>query len=431
MHSSASAPATACPSRGPLPRATVFYGHTVVRAAFVIALFGWGIGFYGPPVFLYAVVARTGWPLAAVSAAVTLHFLWGAAVVACLPWIHRRVGLAATTAGGAMALALGAVGWAVASQPWQLALAALLTGGGWVPLGAAGINAIVSPWFARQRPMALAKAYNGASMGGMLLSPLWVALIGAFGFAAAAAAVGLAMLAVVLPLAWRVLPQTPAARGESVDGAPGDAAAPAPVPLGGHAVPPARLWRNRAFITLASAMALSLFAQIGLVAQLLSLLAPAMGAQAAGWMMALATGCGMGGRLVMARLLGPATDRRVAASAGYAIQALGTGALLLAAPGQWLLIVPGMVLFGLGIGNATSLPPLIAQAEFARDTVPRVVARCVALSQGLYAFAPAVLALLLVRGGGPAVLGMGTQAFFGAVLGIQAMAIACMLAGRR
>lgn len=429
MHS----PSPSFPSRGPLPRTTAFYGPTVVRTAFVIALFGWGVGFYGPPVFLYAVVARTGWPLAGVSAAVTLHFLWGAAVVACLPWIHRRVGIAAATAGGAMALALGAWGWAVASQPWQLALAALLTGGGWVPLGAAGINAIVSPWFARQRPMALAKAYNGASVGGMLLSPLWVALIGAFGFAAATAMVGLAMLAVVLPLAWRVLPQTPAARGEGVDGEPGGAAtAPAPVPLGGHAAPPApRLWLDRAFITLAGAMALSLFAQIGLVAQLLSLLAPAMGAQAAGGMMALATGCGMAGRLVMARLLRPATDRRVAASAGYAVQALGTGALLLAAPGQWLLIVPGVVLFGLGIGNATSLPPLIAQAEFARDMVPRVVARCVALSQGLYAFAPAVLALLLVQGHAAVSLGVGTQTFFGAVLGIQALAIACMLAGRR
>ena len=28
--------------------------------------------------------------------------------------------------------------------------------GGWVPLGAAGINAIIAPWFAKKRPMALA-----------------------------------------------------------------------------------------------------------------------------------------------------------------------------------------------------------------------------------------------------------------------------------
>jgi hypothetical protein len=29
----------------------VFYGWRVVGAAFVLAVFGWGVGFYGPPVF--------------------------------------------------------------------------------------------------------------------------------------------------------------------------------------------------------------------------------------------------------------------------------------------------------------------------------------------------------------------------------------------
>lgn len=50
----------------PMP-ARAFHGTAVVRAAFLIALFGGGTGFYGPPVFLHAVVLRTGWPLALVS----------------------------------------------------------------------------------------------------------------------------------------------------------------------------------------------------------------------------------------------------------------------------------------------------------------------------------------------------------------------------
>ena len=33
-----------------------FFGPWVVRSAFVLAVFGWGMGFYGPPVFLHAVV---------------------------------------------------------------------------------------------------------------------------------------------------------------------------------------------------------------------------------------------------------------------------------------------------------------------------------------------------------------------------------------
>jgi hypothetical protein len=38
-----------------------FYGWRVVAGAFVLAVFGWGMGFYGPPVFLHAVQeARDG-----------------------------------------------------------------------------------------------------------------------------------------------------------------------------------------------------------------------------------------------------------------------------------------------------------------------------------------------------------------------------------
>src|SRR5690606_16367235 len=57
-----------------------FYGWTVVRAAFVLAALGWGLGFYAPPVFLGVIRESTGWPLGVISAAVTAHFLVGALV---------------------------------------------------------------------------------------------------------------------------------------------------------------------------------------------------------------------------------------------------------------------------------------------------------------------------------------------------------------
>src|SRR4051812_34935339 len=54
-----------------------FFGWRVVWAAFVVAVFGWGLGFYGPPIYLEAVRAARGWPVALVSGAVTVHFLAG------------------------------------------------------------------------------------------------------------------------------------------------------------------------------------------------------------------------------------------------------------------------------------------------------------------------------------------------------------------
>ena len=112
-----------------------FYGWTVVAAAFVVAIFGWGIGFYGPPIFLKAVQDTRGWPVALVSAAITLHFLVGAVAVANMPKLYGLFGLPRVTVAGAVCLALGVAGWACAAEPWQLFVATLFSGAGWVALG--------------------------------------------------------------------------------------------------------------------------------------------------------------------------------------------------------------------------------------------------------------------------------------------------------
>ncbi|MCZ8286543.1 MAG: MFS transporter, partial [Bacteroidia bacterium] len=287
-------------------------------------------------------------------------------------------------------------------------------------------------WFIRGRPLALAKAYNGASLGGVIFSPLWGALIAAVGFTAATVLVGGAMLAVVGCLCFYVITQTPDRMGQRPDGdAPG---APARTITAAHAkpLPGHLLWRDRSFRTLAAAMALSLFAQAGLITHLYSLLVSAVGTQAAGLAMALATACAIGGRTVVGKFMPAGADRRVVASVSYAVQIAGSLLLACAAEHQTALILLGVVLFGVGIGNATSLPPLVAQVEFVKEDVPRVVALIVAMSQGLWALAPATFALLLVTGNGsPAHLGAGTGHYFGATVLLQLAAIACMLGGRK
>jgi MFS family permease len=409
-------------SRQPVPISN-FYGPTVVRAAFVLAMFGWGLGFYGPPIYLHAVLASTQWPVVLVSGAVTLHFLVGAVVVAQLPRLHKRLGLAQTVVLGALATAFGIMGWALAAQPWQLLLAACLSGAGWVTMGAAAINAIIAPWYARGRSMALAKAYNGASIGGVVFLPLWSLLIGQWGFAWAALCVGVLMLCVVSALAVRVVGQTPEHLGQCADGvadvAPTQILVAGPPRLSGNA-----LWHSRAFLTLAFGMAAGLFAQIGLLAHLYAHLVPAMGTQTAGLAMAFATACAIAGRLGLVRCMPANANWRVLACLSYGVQIAG-GLLLLAAAGTqlwpfWL----GLALFGAGIGNATSLPPLIAQQEFAREDTQRVVALIVAMAQASYAFAPLCFSFLL-----GAQLG-AQKAFFGCAILVQFLAMVGFLAGR-
>ncbi|BBP65614.1 hypothetical protein PHLH5_31550 [Pseudomonas sp. Cab53] len=109
--------------------------------------------------------------------------------------------------------------------------------------------------------------------------------------------------------------------------------------------------------------------------------------------MGLATASAMGGRYIAARLMTQGMNRRLLACLGYVIQMLGTLMLLgldLHPSVAWMAVV----LIGSGIGNATSLPPLIAQTEFSREQTARVIALMVAISQATYAFAPASFGLV-------------------------------------
>ncbi|MEZ5854203.1 MAG: MFS transporter [Hyphomicrobiaceae bacterium] len=408
-----------------------FFGWRVVAAAFLLAFFGWGFGFYGPPVFLHAVRESRGWSVALISAAITTHYLVGALTVANLPAIYARFGHAAVTMAAALCLGLGFWGWAVAFEPWQLFAATILSGSGWAATSAAGVNAIISPWFVSRRVAALGLAYNGASIGGLIFSPLWVALIGALTFPVAVGAVGAVMIVVVWLLAALVFAHTPESLRQTPDGAaPGEPAATVTKawvrPLPGRA-----LRKNRQLLTLAAGMALGLFAQIGLVSHLFSLLVPALGARDAGILMGVATGLAMAGRMIVPWLMPANADRRVAASINYAIQILGSLALLAADGDHVPLLLVGTVLFGFGIGNATSLPPLIAQVEFVKEDVGRAVALIVATSQAVYAFSPAFLGLLRDYSFAANAQPGAAPLLFAATALVQALAIAAILAGRR
>ncbi|WP_454687972.1 MFS transporter [Achromobacter aloeverae] len=429
-----------------------FFGTRVIAATFVLAVFGWGVGFYGPPVFLQSVVRRGAADVAWASAAVTWHFVLGAFVVANLPRLYRRAGVPRVTVLGAVVLALGVYGWGIAATPAQLFLAATLSGAGWVTMGAAAVNALIAPWYVARRPSALGTAYNGASLGGVVFSPLWVLLIGVMGLDGAAMVVGVAMVGTMAWLAAAVFRHTPASKGQYPDGVyagagqDGGVTASPPAATGssgtadaangdgvGVQAPPAPLtdtWKDRRFLTLCAGMALGLFAQIGLIAHLFSLLAPVMGEKAAGFAMGLCTACAIFGRIAVGRLMPPGTDRRRVAAIAYGLQAAGVLALLMSVwlPAQEGALVgvlrwAGLLLFGSGIGNATSLPPLIAQTEFTRADAQRVIPLIVAVSQGTYAFAPALFGLLRDLG--------GAAWLFPVAAAVQLAAIAALLAYSR
>src|SRR5262249_52496993 len=316
--------------------------------------------------------------------------------------------------------------------PWQLLLATVISGAGWAALGGAAINAIVAPWFVRARPAALSTAYNGASIGGVIFSPLWVAAIDLFGFPLATAIIGTITAVTVWLLAERVVSRTPQQMGVAPDG---DVSGAHAVPVGSslaRPLPGALLWRDRQFITLAAGMALGLFAQIGLIAHLFSLLVPALGAQGAGLAIGFATASAIAGRTLVGWLMPAGADRRLVACSSYAVRIIGSVAFIAAAGKNVPLLLVGITLFGAGIGNATSLPPLIAQVEFAKEDVQRAVSLLVAIATARFALAPAAFGAMRAVEllAAPAQPGHAPLLFAGAAV-VQVLAIASFWIGRR
>jgi hypothetical protein len=101
-------------------------------------------------------------------------------------------------------------------------------------------------------------------------------------------------------------------------------------PIAQKPLPGSQLWRDRRFLTLSAGMALGLFAQIGLIAHLFSLLVPALGAQLAGLAMGGATAAAIAGRTLVGWLMPVGADRRLVACTSYVVQIVGSIALLVA-----------------------------------------------------------------------------------------------------
>jgi predicted MFS family arabinose efflux permease len=247
---------------------------------------------------------------------------------------------------------------------------------------------MIARWFERDLPKALSLAFNGASVGGVVFAPLWVALISQIGFPMAALAVGIAMTGTIGLLSARFLCDGPAEWD---------------LHLTGGRVPPSRrnrrlarlsraeLLRDRRFATISAAFALGLFAQIGLFAHLIARLTPELGTGGAAFAVSLTTICAVAGRSLLSCCIGE-RDRRIAAAANFSLQAFGV--LLLSFGTSVPVLILGCVLFGLGVGNLIFLPPLIAQNEFDTGDVGTVVALVTAINQAVFALGPAVFGVL-------------------------------------
>jgi MFS family permease len=377
----------------------MFAGWTVVGVAFLIATFAFGIGFYGVGLYMVVLHDRLGWPVSLISLAITGYYVLSAAMITVVGDAFDRFGPRRVLLMAIGGLAGGVLLVASTASPWQLALGLAVMAVGWAGMSGAGINAIVAPWFERKRGLAVSMAMNGATCGGVLIVPLWAALIPRLGLPGAALVVVCLMLVVLVPLVGLYMHRGPEVLGLGPDGdalptavsagstAPASASSGAPREVAAP-LRRAALIRTRRFWTISAAFALGLLAQVGFITHQVAYLSPRLGREGAALAVSLTTLAAIVGRLVTG-LFVDRIDRRRAASCNFALQALAVFAMI-----RWPsvpVLYLGCVMFGLGVGNMTTFPSLIVQVEYPKEHFRRVVSLVVAINQFTFAFGPALL----------------------------------------
>src|SRR5262245_20397318 len=108
-----------------------FHGWNVLAATFVMAVWSFGLGFYGVAVYIASLQRLYGWSASMVSAPVTVYYVAGALLSTVIGDLYQRLGPRLVVAGGSVALATGVAMLGVVSRPWQLYPAFLVMSMGW------------------------------------------------------------------------------------------------------------------------------------------------------------------------------------------------------------------------------------------------------------------------------------------------------------
>ena len=127
-------------------------GSRIVQNANVVfdtfGLFGFGLGFYGPGIYLVALKARHGWSIAELSSIITTYYVLGASFLFCgVGSLFELYGARKVLIVGIVAMSMGLVLLTWVARLWQVYAAFALMSVGWATMSGAAINIIVAPWF--------------------------------------------------------------------------------------------------------------------------------------------------------------------------------------------------------------------------------------------------------------------------------------------
>src|SRR6267154_334708 len=288
-----------------------YEGWRIVVVCFLLATFGWGLGFYGQSVYVAELHRLHGWPASLISSGTTFFYLFGAALVAFVAEAIKAFGPRKCLIAGTFAMAAAAVSIGQVREPWQLYLANAVLAFGWAGTSLSIITNTLGLWFDQKRGMAISLALNGASFGGIVGVPLLVAAIGYFGFSGAMIAAAVALIALMVPVILIFVGRPPL---HAYTNAVAAADAPSPTQIR------ARAFRDIGFLSVSIAFALVLFAQVGFIVHLIAFLDSVIGRERAAIAVALLTAMAVVGRVLFSTVI-DRLNQRLASAISFASQA--------------------------------------------------------------------------------------------------------------
>jgi MFS family permease len=357
-------------------------GWRIVVVCFLLATFGWGLGFYGQSVYVAELHRLRGWPASLISSGTTFFYLSGAALIAFVSEAIRAFGPRRCLIAGTFAMAAAAISIGQVQEPWQLYLANAVLAFGWAGTSLGMITNTLGLWFDRKRGMAISLALNGASFGGIVGVPLLVAAIAYFGFSGAMTAAAIVMIVLMVPVILIFVGQPPLHLN-------GGAAARADAPSATQIR--ARAFRDIGFLSVSIAFALVLFAQVGFIVHLITFLDSVIGRERAAVAVALLTAMAVVGRVLFSFVI-DRLNQRLASALSFVSQAVALAVVINVH--NDIALIGACALFGFSVGNLITLPALIVQREFDPRAFGVLVSLITAINQITYAFGPGVVGFL-------------------------------------
>ena len=190
------------PDREGRPRGGLFYGWYIVATVFFMQTVSCGLIFYNLSIFLKAFVAQNGFAVSTVSNATASFFVAGGVAGLGVGWLMDRYDPRIIITVGALCAAAALASAGHVQELWQLYAFYILFGIGNAAVAVIPGTTIVARWFTRQRSRAIAYASTGLSLGGIVFTPISVALIQKLGLGHASYWLGLILILGTVPIAW-------------------------------------------------------------------------------------------------------------------------------------------------------------------------------------------------------------------------------------